>query len=205
MSFHDRLQKASSLSTVKVHLLKLMAKNVLCLPQLPPAGIYDTFLETTYKTLEGKTFRALYTGSRLMPQTTNFRDILVVAAQNPFAATLNALRSSVVAQCGEMVWKGITCTFWGDVWLWVEPTLGGIINVNSFQEFKIEKTTVFPCYPDTNFPHGGVSIRASLLIPQIPTIQVPQMGTQLRFPSGMWLNGTEHDAESEKARKETCL
>ena len=205
MSFHDRLQKASSLNTVKVHLLKLMAKNVLCLPQLPPAGIYHTFLETTYKTLEGKTFPAKYTGSRLMPQTRNFRDILVVAAQNPLAVTLQVLMSSVVAQCGEMVWKGITSTFWGDVWLWVEPTFAGTINVNSIHEFKIEKTTVFPCYPGTNFPHGGVSIRAGLLIPQIPTIQVPQMGTQLRFPRGMWLNGTEHDAESEKARKETCL
>ena len=185
MSFHDRLQKASSLNTVKVHLLKLMAKNVLCLPQLPPAGIYHTFLETTYKTLEGKTFPAKYTGSRLMPQTRNFRDILVVAAQNPLAVTLQVLMSSVVAQCGEMVWKGVTSTFWGDVWLWVEPTFAGTINVNSIHEFKIEKTTVFPCYPGTNFPHGGVSIRAGLLIPQIPTIQVPQMGTQLRFPRGM--------------------
>ena len=186
MSFHDRLQKASSLNTVKVHLPKLMAMtNVLGPPQLPAAGIYDTFLETIYKPLEGQIFSAIYLRQIQMPQTMNTRDILFVGVQNPFAATLKAVMSSVVAHCGETVWKGVTSSFWGDVWLWVEPTFGGIINVNSTHQFKIEETSVFPCHPHSNFPHGGVSIRASLLNPQIPTIQVPQMGTQLRFSPGM--------------------
>ena len=133
-------------------------------PQLPPAVIYD-ILETTYKPLEGLTFSARYAGSEQMKQTGNDRDVLVVGVQNPFNATLEAIRSSVVAKCGEKVWKGITSTFWGDVWLWVEPTFGDIIDENSIHEFKIEKTTVFPCLPDTGFPHGGVSIKASLLTP----------------------------------------
>ena len=97
-----------------------------------------------------------------MPQTDKYRDILVVGVQNPFAATLKDIRDDVVAQCGETVWKGITSTSQGDVWLWVEPTLGGI-DVNSIHEFKIEETTVFPCYLGTGFPNGGVSIRAILL------------------------------------------
>ena len=175
--------------------------NVAGLPQLPPAGIYD-FLDKTYKPLEGQIFSATYWGQFQMPQTNNPRDILVVGVQNAFAATLKAIMSSVVAQCGETVWKGITSTSQGDVWLWVEPTLGGI-NVNSIHEFKIEETTVFPCYPGTGFPHGGVSIKASLLTPPISStaIQVTPVGTQLAFtfPFGMWLNRTEHDAESEKA------
>ena len=135
MSCDDRLQNASSLNTVKVHLTKLMAMNVAGLPQLPQAGIHDTFLVTTYKPLEGQIFSATYWGQFQMPQTNNPRDILVVGVQNPFAATLKAIMSSVVAQCGETVWKGITSTSQGDVWLWVEPTLGGI-NVNSIHEFK---------------------------------------------------------------------
>ena len=145
-------------------------------PQLPPAVIYD-ILETTYKPLEGLTFSARYAGSEQMKQTGNDRDVLVVGVQNPFNATLEAIRSSVVAKCGETVWKGITSTSQGDVWLWVEPTLGGI-NVNSIHEFKIEETTVFPCSPGTGFPHGGVSIKASLLTLPITstTIQVTPVG-----------------------------
>lgn len=160
--------------------------NMAGLPQMPQAGIYDTFLVTTYKPLEGQIFSATYWGQFQMRQTNNPRDIM----------------SSVVAQCGETVWKGITSTSQGDVWLWVEPTLGGI-NVNSTHEFKIEETTVFPCYRGTGFPNGGVSIKASLLTQPITstTIQVTPVGTQLAFtfPFGMWLNRTERDAESEKA------
>ena len=159
--------------------------NVAGLPQLPPAGNYDTFLDTTYKNLVGQTFLATYQGSYSMPQTNNVRDILVVEVQNPFAATLKDIRDKVVGMCGEKVWKGITCTSWGDVWLWVEPTFGGIIDAGSTLWFKIEKTTVFPCNLDTRFPHGGVSIKASLSppTPQIPsTIPVIQMGTV--FPHG---------------------
>ena len=165
-----------------------MAMNMAGLPQMPQAGIYDTFLVTTYKPLEGQIFSATYWGQFQMPQTNNPRDILVVGVQNPFAATLKAIMSSVVAQCGETVWKGITSTSQGDVWLWVEPTLGGI-NVNSTHEFKIEETTVFSCYRGTGFPNGGVSIKASLLTPPITstTIQVTPVGTQLAFtfPFGM--------------------
>ena len=80
MSCDDRLQNASSLNTVKVHLTKPMAMNVAGLPQLPPAGIYD-FLDKTYKPLEGQIFSATYKESRLMPQTNNLRDILVVEVQ----------------------------------------------------------------------------------------------------------------------------
>lgn len=149
-----------------------MAMNMAGLPQMPQAGIYDTFLVTTYKPLEGQIFSATYWGQFQMRQTNNPRDIM----------------SSVVAQCGETVWKGITSTSQGDVWLWVEPTLGGI-NVNSTREFKIEETTVFPCYRGTGFPNGGVSIKASLLTPPITstTIQVTPVGTQLAFtfPFGM--------------------
>ena len=185
MSCDDRLQNASSLNTVKVHLTKLMAMtNVPGPPQLPPAGIYDTFLDTTYKALVGQTFLATYQGSYSMPQTNNLRDILVVKVQNPFAATLKDIRDKVVAMCGEKVWKGIT-SYGGDVSLWVEPTFGGIINARSTHWFKIEETTVFPCYLGTGFPHGGVSIKASLSppTPQIPsTIPVIQMGTV--FPHG---------------------
>ena len=160
-----------------------MAMNVAGLPQLPQAGIYDTFLDTTYKTLVGQTFLARYQGSHSMPQTNNLRDILVVEVQNPFAATLKDIRDKVVAMCGETVWKGITCTIWGNVSLWVEPTFGGIINAGSTLWFKIEETTVFPCYPGTRFPHGGVSIKASLQTPQIPSIhQVTQMAAG--FPHG---------------------
>ena len=130
----------------------------------PPADNY-TFLDTTYKPLVGQTFVATYTGSRSMPQTSNLRDILVVGVQNPFNATLEAIRSSVEAKCGEKVWKGITRTIWGDVWLWVEPTFDGVIDVHSTHQFKIEKTTVFQCYPGTGFPDGGVSIKASLVTP----------------------------------------
>ena len=159
--------------------------NVAVLPQPPPAGIYDIFLDTTYKALVGQTFLATYQGSYSMPQTNNLRDILVVEVQNPFAATLKDIRDKVVAKCGEEVWKGITCTIRGDVSLWVEPTFGGIINAGSTLWFQIEETTVFPCYPGTGFPHGGVSIKASLSppTPQIPsTIPVIQMGTG--FPHG---------------------
>ena len=158
--------------------------NVADLPPLPPAGIYDTFLDTTYKALVGQTFLATYQGSYSMPQTNNLRDILVVKVQNPFAATLKDIRDKVVAMCGEKVWKGIT-SYGGDVSLWVEPTFGGKINAGSTLWFKIEETTVFPCYPGTGFPHGGVSIKASLSppTPQIPsTIPVIQMGTG--FPHG---------------------
>ena len=153
-------------------------------PQLPPAGIYDTFLDTTYKALVGQTFLATYQGSYSMPQTKNLRDILVVKVQNPFAATLKDIRDKVVAVCGEKVWKGIT-SYGGDVSLWVEPTFGGIINAGSTLWFKIEEATVFPCYPGTGFPHGGVSIKASLSppTPQTPsTIPMIQMGTG--FPHG---------------------
>ena len=184
MSCDDRLQNASSLNTVKVHLTKLMAMNVAGLPQLPLAGIYD-FLDKTYKPLEGQIFSATYKESRLMPQTNNLRDILVVEVQNPFAATLKDIRDKVLAMCGEKVWKGITCTVWGDVCLWVEPTFVGIINAGSTLWFKIEEATVFPCYPGTGFPHGGVSIKASLSppTPQTPsTIPMIQMATG--FPHG---------------------
>ena len=159
--------------------------NVLVPPQPPPAGIYDTFLDTTYKALVGQTFLATYQESYSMPQTNNVRDILVVEVQNPFAAILKDIRDKVVATCGEKVWKGITCTFCGNVWLWVEPTFGGIIDARSTHWFKIEETTVFPCNLDTRFPHGGVSIKASLSppTPQVPsTIPVIQMGTG--FPHG---------------------
>ena len=120
-----------------------------------------------------------------MPQTNNLRDILVVEVQNSFAATLKDIRDKVLAMCGEKVWKGITCTVWGDVCLWVEPTFVGIINADSTLWFKIEEATVFPCYPGTGFPHGGVSIKASLSppTPQTPsTIPMIQMGTG--FPHG---------------------
>ena len=70
--------------------------NVAGLPQLPQAGIHDTFLVTTYKPLEGQIFSATYWGQFQMPQTNNPRDILVVGVQNPFAATLKAIMSSVV-------------------------------------------------------------------------------------------------------------
>ena len=160
--------------------------NVAGLPQLPPAGNYDTFLDTTYKDLVGQTFLATYQGSYSMPQTNNLRDILVVKVQNPFAATLKDIRDKVVAVCGEKVWKGIT-SYGGDVSLWVEPTFGGIINAGSTLWFKIEETTVFPCYLGTGFPHGGVSIKASLSppMPQIPsTIPVIQMGTGFPYGGG---------------------
>lgn len=184
MSCVDRLQNASSLNTVKVHLTKLMAMIVAGLPQLPPAGIYDTFLVTTYKPLVGQIFSATYKERRQMPQTNNLRDILVVEAQNPFAETLNDIRRSVLAMCGETVWKGITPapmrrpeSIGYDVCLWVEPTLDGL-NEGATLWFKIEETTVFPCFPLTGFPHGGVSINVSPLTPQIPsTIPVIQMGT----------------------------
>ena len=164
--------------------------NVAGLPQLPPAGIYDTFLVTTYKPLVGQIFSATYKERRLMPQTNNLRDILVVEAQNPFAERLNDVRRSVLAMCGETVWKGITLapmrrpeSIGCDVCLWVEPTLDGL-SEGSTLWFKIEETTVFPCFPRTGFPHGGVSINVSPLTPQIPsTVPVIQMGTGL-IPHG---------------------
>ena len=140
---------------MKVNLTKLIMAAI--------AGIYDTFLDTTYKELVGQTFVATYQESLPMPQTSNLRDVLVVGVENPFNATLEAIRSSVVAKCGETVWKGITPTGWGDVRLWVEPTFVDIINTGSTCYFKIEKTAVFQCYPGTGFPHGGVSIKASLM------------------------------------------
>ena len=140
---------------MKVNLTKLIMAAI--------AGIYDTFLDTTYKELVGQTFVATYQESLPMPQTSNLRDILVVEVENPFNATLEAIRSSVVAECGETVWKGITRTFSGDVWLWVEPTFVDIINEGSTRWFEIEKAAVFQCYKGTGFPHGGVSIKASLM------------------------------------------
>ena len=147
--------------------------NAAGLPQLPPAGIYDTFLETTYKDLVGQSFLATYERSPLMPQTQNRRDILVVGVESPFNETLKAVMRSVVDQCGETVWKGITLSrpidrsqsIGSDVCLWVESTFFDEIYVGSTHWFKIEETTVFQCFPGTGFPDGGVNIKASLLRP----------------------------------------
>ena len=123
-----------------------------------------TFLDATYKPLEGMTFLATYGGSFQMPQTGNLRDILVVGVQNPFAAILEFTRNSVVNMYGQSVWKGITGppdnpAGYSNYWLWVEPILGLSMNLPD-QKFKIEKTTVFTS-PGNAFSHG-VSIRASL-------------------------------------------
>ena len=127
------------------------------------AGNFDAFLDKTYKELVGQTFSATYRETRLMEQTSNLRDVLVVEVEDPFNAILETIRNNVVAWCGEKVWKGITRTSWGDIWLWVEPKFDGIINAGSTCWFKIEKTSVFQSNPCTDFPHGGVSIEASLM------------------------------------------
>ena len=127
------------------------------------AGNFDAFLDTTYKELVGQTFSATYRETRPMEQTSNLRDVLVVEVEDSFNAILEAIRNNVVARCGETVWKGITRTSWGDIWLWVEPKFDGIINAGSTCWFKIEKTSVFQGNPGTDFPHGGVSIEASLM------------------------------------------
>jgi len=99
--------------TANVHLAPAFSQ-ALIEKMASPADNY-TFLDDEYKRLVGQTFVATYTGSHSMPQTSNLRNILVLGVQNPFNATLEAIRSSVEAKCGEKVWKGITCTFWGDV------------------------------------------------------------------------------------------
>lgn len=160
-----------------------------------PADPICTFLNATYKPLEGKTFLATYGGSFQMPQTGNPRDILVVGVQNPFATILEATRSSVVMTYGQRVWKGITGppdnpAVYVNYWLWVEPILGLSMNLAD-QKFKIEETTVFTCLaaPGNAFSHG-VSIRASLDQGAQMTFSTPapQMGNQQQM--AVWPNTT---------------
>lgn len=165
-----------------------------------PADPICTFLNATYKPLEGKTFLATYGGSFQMPQTGNPRDILVVEVQNPFTAILEATRSSVMNTYGQRVWKGIrgppdNPAVYVDYWLWVEPILG-LSEMNSTAgalKFKIETTTVFQCFAEPGNPFAfshGVSIRASLdqgaqIMFSTPA---PQMGNQQQM--AVWPNAT---------------
>ncbi|CAH3038572.1 unnamed protein product [Porites lobata] len=130
-----------------------------------PADPICTFLNATYKPLEGKTFLATYGGSFQMPQTGNPRDILVVEVQNPFAAILEATRSSVVNTYGQRVWKGIRGPpdnpAYTDYWLWVEPDVGGMLFEDDSYDFKIERCTPFHC-ESGSFSYG-VSIKAKIV------------------------------------------
>ena len=165
-----------------------------------PVDPICTFLNATYKPLEGKTFIATYGGSFLMPQTGNPRDILVVGVQNPFAAILEATRSSVVNTYGQSVWKGITGppdnpAAYVNYWLWVEPILG-LSEMNSTAgalKFKIETTTVFQSSAEPSNPFAfshGVSIWASLDQGAQITFSTPapQMGNQQQM--AVWPNET---------------
>ena len=131
----------------------------------PPdqAAIIKGCLETLYKRLTGVRFQATYEGCRTMPQTGNARDVLVVDPSHPFAQVLKQISSSVLLQYGTSVWKGITgpeekrqhgADAYTDYWLWVEPTLGAMVQQGEPRNFIIQSATFFPCNEGTGFTFG---------------------------------------------------
>lgn len=119
-------------------------------------------LKMKYQPLIGASFTATYKGiARPMAELGNVKDILEVAAENPFAVTLYQISSAVLAlNYGATILEGITrhtnSSGSTNYLLWVEPGFDGILQEGLAYNFKIVSADVFPC------GIGTISYRVSL-------------------------------------------
>lgn len=122
-------------------------------------------LEEIYQPLIGKPIRATYQGECTMPFLGTPRDVLVLEANNPFAATLKEISAAVRNKYGARVWKGITgpedSPGYTDYWLWVESSPALQVRGITYN-FKIERCAVFPGSSDGGFSYG-VSTKVAVL------------------------------------------